>query len=142
MNRYSRILVVILGLGAVALTQATASANTVIADNMKQIAALVKTITGTVSTPADNAQNAADAAQLVTLFQNVLNVVPDAIVALPAAQQAAATADYKSLVQDEINDATKLQNDFQTGNNSDAAAVLQDMNTIKTEGHTKYNPSN
>jgi hypothetical protein len=111
-----------------------------IASEMKQISALVKQISAAISDSTKDAQTAALAAELPALFATCQGLVPDAIASLPADQQAAAIADYKSLLQNEIDDANKLTQDLQAGDNADAATVLADMNSTKKEGHGKYNP--
>lgn len=110
-------------------------------DNMKAIGKLFKTVSATVANSAQNSANAAAADQMLALFTAVRSQVPDAITSLPAASQAAAIADYQSIIDQEIANATALKADFAAGNNSAAAVVVTSMNSAKRDGHTKYNPN-
>jgi hypothetical protein len=109
-----------------------------LAQNMDSISALVKSITKNVNDPTQNAASAASAAQLVQLFTTTLSQVPTSIATLPANQQAQATAGYQSLIQKEIDDAQALQNAFLANDTAAALNTLQDMNTIKSQGHSTY----
>lgn len=109
-----------------------------LAANMDSIAKLVQTLVKNINDPSKNTASAVAAGQLVTLFTATLSQVPTSIAALPASQQAAATAGYQSLIQKEIADAKALQAAFVANNNSSAASILQDMNTLKSQGHSAY----
>ena len=112
-----------------------------LAQNMDSISALVKTVTKNVSDSTKNTASATSAGQIATLFTTVLSQVPSSISALPANQQAAALSGYQSLIQKEIDDAKALQAAFLSNNNSSASTILQDMNTIKSQGHSTYDPN-
>lgn len=126
---------------ALVLLPALAHAET-LQNDMKAIGKLFKGISQTASDSSKNTANAAAADQLIKLFNDVLNQVPDAISKLPAPSQAAAIADYKRLIGLEIAAATELKADFLAGNNSAAAGVIASMNNDKREGHGKFNPDN
>ena len=106
--------------------------------NMDSINTLVNTITKNVSDTTQNASSAAAAGRLVTLFTTAFNQTPNSIAALPTTQQAAAMSGYQSLIQKEIADAQSLEKAFLANNNSGASTILQDMNTIKSQGHSTY----
>ena len=111
-----------------------------LATDMKEIGGLFKAISAVASDPTHNAQSAADAAKLIPLFTDAEGRVPDAITAMAPSQQPAAIADYKSLLEKEISDASALEAAFENGDNATAARLLADMTTLKVDGHTKYNP--
>ena len=105
---------------------------------MDSIGALVGTIVKSANDPSKNVNSAASAEQLVTLFTTALKQTPDSISALPAPQQAAALNGYQSLIQKEIADAQALQKAFLSNDNASASGILQDMNTLKSQGHSTY----
>jgi hypothetical protein len=105
---------------------------------MKHIKQLFKGISATVSDPAKNAQNAADAASIANIFATVEDQVPDSISSLPAGEQAAALADYKDMIRREVDFATSLEKAFETNNNSLASSILQQMDDLRKDGHEKY----
>ncbi len=107
-------------------------------DNMKSIAIIFKALQQ--ATPAQYAQSVPQAKQMATLFTAVQAQVPAVIASMPAAQQPAALADFKSLIQQEIDLSNQLATALQGGNSADVAKALTDMANIKTEGHGKYNP--
>jgi hypothetical protein len=109
-----------------------------IKDDMKQIKNLYKEISAAVSDPSKNAKSAANAADIAKLFADAQTGVPEAISDLPAEEQADANADFKSMIQQEIDYANALQKAFDSGNNSLAAEILQQMDGVKKEGHKKY----
>jgi len=109
-----------------------------IKDNMKHIKQLFKGISSTVSNPAKNAQNAADAASIANLFATVEDQVPDSISSLPAGEQTAALADYKSMIHHEVDLATSLEKALETNDNATAASILQQMDSLRKDGHEKY----
>ena len=109
-----------------------------LAGNMDSIYAIVKTITTNANDASKNVASAAAAGQLVTLFTTTLAQAPAMVSTLPATQQAAALSGYQGLIQKEIDDAKALQAAFKTNNNAGAATILQDMNTIKSQGHSAY----
>jgi hypothetical protein len=106
--------------------------------NMKQIKHLFKRVVAAVNDPSKNTQSAADAASLVALFSTVEDQVPDTISSLPAAEQPAALADYKSLIQKEVEAATALEHAFESGDNAAAALILKEMDDVRRDGHEKY----
>jgi hypothetical protein len=108
-------------------------------DNMKQIRTHVKALGANVGDASKNVQSAADAKALIELFAAAESQIPDSITALPAAEQAAAVADYKSLIQHEIDLATALEKAFEANDNASAAKILGQMDDTKKEGHQKYN---
>jgi hypothetical protein len=107
-------------------------------DNMKHIKQLFKGISATVSNPSKNAQNAADAASIANLFAAVEDQVPDSISSLPADEQTAALADYKSMIHHEVDLATSLEKALETNDNATAASILQQMDSLRKDGHQKY----
>ena len=109
-----------------------------LSDNMDSISTLVRSISKNVSDATQNTSSAAQAGQLAALFTVTLTQVPDEITALPAAQQATAMSGYQSLIQKEIDDADALQKAFLAGDNASAATILQDMNSIKSQGHSAF----
>ena len=111
--------------------------------DMKQIGAIFKDMSTNVADTSRNQAFAASAEQLVTLFTDVQNmvpskIIPDDIAKLPADQQPAALADFKRLIQLEIDNAKALQNAFQSNDNAAATGILQKMGATKKEGHGKY----
>lgn len=109
-----------------------------IKSNMKQIKALYKEISASVNDPSKNAKSAVNAAEIAKHFADAQTQVPETIEDLPAAEQADAIADYKSMIQQEIDYATALQKAFDSGDNPLAAKLLQQMDGVKKEGHMKY----
>ena len=109
-----------------------------LADNMDSISTLVKTITKNMNDATQNTASAAQAGQLVALFTKTLSQVPTMVSTLPANQQASAISGYQALIQKEIADAQALQKAFSSNNNAGAASILQDMNTLKSQGHSTY----
>jgi hypothetical protein len=141
MKKLSLALLVLIATPAFADT-APPAADSPLATNMKHIGKVFKAIKTTVTDPAQNTANAANAAQLITLFNNVLLLVPDAISQIPAPQQAAALADFQRTIGLEITNATDLKADLLANNNTAAAGVVTQMDNTKRDGHTKYNPGN
>jgi L-lactate utilization protein LutB len=124
---------------SMAITFAATQAHAVsIKDNMKQIKILYKEISASVNDPSKNAKSAADAAEIAKHFADAQTQVPETISDLPAEEQADAIADYKSMIQQEIDFATALQKAFDSGNNPLAASLLQKMDGVKKDGHKKY----
>jgi hypothetical protein len=109
-----------------------------LADNMKAINLIFKAVQK--ATPDQLPGLAPQATQMAADFTAVLAQVPTAISNLPAAQQPAALVDFKSLIQKEIDLSKQLATDLKAANAADVAKELTDMGTIKTEGHSKYNP--
>lgn len=109
-----------------------------IKNDMKQIKALYKEISASVNDPSKNAKSAADAAEIAKLFADAQTGTPDTIADLPAEEQADAIADFKSMIQQEIDFAASLQKAFDSGDNKLAADLLQKMDGVKKEGHKKY----
>ena len=105
---------------------------------MDSIGAEMKIIVANLNDSSKNADSAKQAAQLVTLFTTALNQTPDSINSLPATQKAAAIQGYQGLIQKEINDAQVLESAFQANNNAQAGTILQDMNTLKSQGHGQF----
>jgi hypothetical protein len=108
--------------------------------SMKQIGILVKSISTSINDSSKNSDSASSAEQLVTLFASVQTQVPDFITSLPADQQEAAIADFKSMIQQEIDLSQALDKAFQTNDNAGAALILNKMQELKHQGHSKYNP--
>jgi L-lactate utilization protein LutB len=124
---------------SMAITFAAVQAHAVsIKDNMKQIKNLYKEIAASVNDPSKNAKSAADAAEIAKHFADVQTQVPDTISDLPVEEQADAIADFKSMIQQEIDFATALEKAFDAGDNKLAADLLQKMDAVKKEGHKKY----
>lgn len=135
----SVIFVMLVSLVSAAFTFSTAQAhNALIHNDMKQIKVLYKEIAASVSDSTKNAKSAADAAEIAKLFADAQTGTPEAISDLPAAEQADAIADYKSMIQKEIDFATSLQKALDSGDNSLATKILQQMDGVKKEGHEKY----
>ena len=134
-------LALLLLLAAPAFAASTPAAPT-LQDNMKAIGKIFKAVKASATDASQNTANAANAGKMVVLFKAVLAQVPDAVSKLPAPSQAAAIADYQSIIGLEIADATELQADFAANNTSAAAGVITKMDSSKRDGHTKYNPDN
>jgi hypothetical protein len=125
-----------------AVAQSTQAADSSLKDDMSAIGKLVKAITLASSDSSRNSASAAQAKQLVALFTATQSITPDTLAQMPQDQQAAALADYKSLLQREIDAAGELENAFLNNNNASAAAILQEMQKTKSDGHKKYKPDN
>ncbi len=109
-------------------------------DLMKQIGTIFSAIKKTASNAANNATNAQGAKQMVALFGQVVTQAPPSIQNLPADQRATATADFKKMIQQEIDLSTQLAAAFDKNDNSTAVALVQQMNSLKMDGHGKYDP--
>ena len=103
--------------------------------NMDTIKSLVAPLLKNVNDSSQNQTSASQAAQLITVFGAVLSQAPSMIATMPADQQAAALATYKSMIQKEIDDSTALQKALLANDNATASSVLQDMISLKLQGH-------
>jgi hypothetical protein len=108
-------------------------------NNMKQIGTIYKALAVSVKDLSQNAQSAAKAGNLVQLFGLVMQQVPDTISSLAPDQQAAALADFKRMIQIEIDHAMALEKAFESNDNAAALSIITEMGATKKEGHSKYN---
>lgn len=121
-----------------AFVMAGSFAHADIGSDMKQIGALFGQIGRNINDASQNQASAAAAGQMVTLFQDCANQVPDSISQMAPADQPAALADYQNMINQEIQDSAALQNAFLSNDNATAASLLQKMNAEKQDGHGKY----
>lgn len=112
-----------------------------IKDQMQDIKSLFKAITASVNDKSKDETNAGNATQIAALFTAAQSLVPAAINKMPADQQAAAVADYKRLIQEEIDQANALAKAFVNDDTTSANNIINQMNVVKKEGHGKYNPN-
>jgi hypothetical protein len=136
---FSILLFTIAASAFVANGTAIATGTPTLQDNMKAIGKIVKSITLAAGDKTKNAVSADQAKQLAALFSAVLLQEPDSILQMPANQQAAALAEFKQLIQQELTDSGRLQTAFETNDNSAASATLKDMQADKATGHDKFN---
>ena len=115
-----------------------ANAAPTLKENMKSIGGIVKTMVKELPASTNPGSFVANAHQLVVLFTAVKEQIPDTILALPASDQEAAMADYKRLVQLELDGATSLEAALSANSKDDAMKILVQMNGTKKEGHDKF----
>lgn len=106
--------------------------------NMKDIGSTFKALATVANDPSQNATSAAQADKILASLQATLNQIPDSISTFPANEQDAALADYKRLIQNEIDLTTKLSASFKANDNATAVSLMTQMNDLKKEGHNKY----
>jgi hypothetical protein len=114
--------------------------NTNLESDMKQIGNYFIQIKKTVTIAGNNSINADAASKMSTLFSLTKNFIPDAIQNLPADQRAAAITDYQSMIQQEIDLCNQLATALNQNNNAIAVKIVQQMNSLKMDGHDRYNP--
>ena len=107
---------------------------------MHQIGELFSQIHLNIGDPSQNQSSADASGQLVVLFTQASQMVPDKVGTLPAAQQTAAIVDFKTLIQQEIVTATEMQNAFLKNDNAAAQVAYSKMNLLKRSGHTEFKP--
>jgi hypothetical protein len=107
-------------------------------ENMGALGKLSKAISQTVNDPSKNAASAAQADQMVKLFVAVRDQVPDTITQLPPDRRPAAIAEYKSIIQREIDGATALAAAFRANDNVRASTILHEMLNDRQTGHEKF----
>ena len=130
---------IVKSLGVVFLIGSIATAAPAIKDNMDAINTLVNSITASVTVTSKNSANSASAKQIADQFKIVLTLVPTSISSMPdGASKDAALADFKNLIQTEIDNATALETAFDKNDNTTASGILQQMASIKSVGHSKY----
>ena len=123
------------------MTFVTLNAHADLVRDMKQLAVLK---TALFADAKDLTSNAADleakATQMIALFQDALTQIPDTVSSEPADQQAASLAQYKTFIQDEINDLQKLVTAAQNKDAASVQMILADINLIEKTGHNQFNP--
>lgn len=107
-------------------------------ENMKSIADNVKQITLDSRDAKKNELNLKRALALLDLFKAIEVQVPDTIAELGEPQKTTALADYKRLVDAEIEQTSKLISGLKANDNSQVLNILKAMGQIKMEGHEKY----
>lgn len=107
-------------------------------DNMKALGGLFKQISTDANNPAKNADSAKSAGKMVAIFTPLLEQVPDSVAGLPGNEREAAIAEYKRIIQQQIKDATALQEAFVANDNVGASTLLQRMNADRKGGHAKF----
>lgn len=113
-------------------------ANSSLKQNMKKISNLFKALGSAVSDPSLNGESAQNADQLTALFIEAQNMIPDSIASLSGAEQNAALSDYKSMLQSEADLSKRLSAAFKKNDNNGASALLNQINSLKKDGHNKY----
>ena len=112
--------------------------NSSLKQKMKKIGSLFKTLGSAVSDPSLNAESAKNADQLVVHFLEAQNMIPDSIASLPGSEQNSAISDYKSMLQSEADLSKRLSAAFKKNDNNGASALLNQINSLKKDGHNKY----
>ncbi len=96
--------------------------------NMKSTQTLLKQIAASANDASKNAENAQNAAKMVTLFTQARTQAPDS----------GSFQDYQVLMDQTIVLMKELELSFKNNDNASALAVIQKLNTAKKEGHDKY----
>ncbi len=125
-------------LSSLSFAQTAPTAGPSLKATMDQISSVVKTLTANLNDPSKNADSAKLADQLVTLFTTAQGQTPTSVGKLADDQKATAVQGFQSLIQKEIDDAKALKSAFDSNNNTQAGTILQDMNTLKSQGHSTY----
>lgn len=109
-----------------------------LANTMKAMGNDLKTISAQVADPKANASSLQLTDHFIQMAQHSKDFIPDTISSMPNTQQAAAKADYDSLLDQQIELANRLKSDFASNNNTDAQNILTQMATLKRKGHDAY----
>jgi len=106
--------------------------------NMKQIGQLMHTILMGENDPTQDALNAHVAEQVAQVLTYAKSQVPDSISSLESNAQAAAFADYQSLIEQEITLSHQLSSAFSGHQSSTVTSVVQQMLDLSKTGHERY----
>lgn len=108
--------------------------------HMKEIGTVFKALTKQASDATQNTDSSAKAARLNELFKLSLQEVPDTVASLTGAQRIAALNQYQAWIQKEADLALELKSAFDTNDNAKALSLLNDMASVKEDGHTEFKP--
>lgn len=107
-------------------------------ENMKQLGTLFKAIGSSVNDASQNAKNLENSQQMTALFKVAIQQIPETIADLPDGEKEAALQDYQEMISQEVTLSEQLQQAFANNDNATAAKVLQQMGSVRKDGHGKY----
>lgn len=105
---------------------------------MKAMANDLKTITAQGSNPQMNSSSANLADEFVQLTLHAKDFTPDSISSLSSDKQAAAKAEYDKQLDQAADLGRQLADAFRNNNNTQAAALLNQLVQAKKDGHDQF----
>ena len=105
---------------------------------MKAMSANLKTITSQATDAQSNQNSAILADEFVALTLHAKDFTPDTIQEAPADQQPELQAHYKKMLDETAELGRQLAAAFRAGDNTKAAALLNQLVTAKKSGHSEF----
>lgn len=121
-----------------AMVIATTTAHADLQVPMKELGSIFKALGPQASDATKNADSALKAARMNELFKLSLKETPESIASMPAAQQTAALNQYQEWIQKEIDLSAELKLAFEANDNAKALKVMNEMNSVRKQGHTEF----
>lgn len=109
-------------------------------DTMQAIGATFQILGRQFRDPSQNPSSAQLAVQLKDLFTVSLNEVPASLASLPPDQLTVALAQYKTLIQQEVDLSVQLEQAFIANDNARAGEILRQILDIQARGHGAFKP--
>ena len=111
---------------------------TELGDHMEKIGGAYRALRRQVSDPTKNEDSLKRVAVIRENAEAALKLEPAKKADLPADQQAKFVDDFHAKMKDFLADVDKLEAAFKSGNNEEAAKVLQVLNKDQKDGHSEF----